>query len=387
MLDREGHALRDALIALFRRGADTPLPDEDFDRHARLVLDYAIRHVPAYAGYCKARGVTDGEVDGWRDIPAVPTAAFKELELLAAGATAEAVFRTSGTTRGPERRGEHHVADLALYQESLRPAFRAALLPDDARLRFLSLMPSPTDLPDSSLAFMIDDVATAFGEDGSGTFAGAGGLDTAGLENALRRAIDDETPVMLLGTSAAFIHWLDGLGGRDPGFSLPTGSRLMDTGGFKGRGRAVPAAELRAGYARHLGIRPEACINEYGMTEMLSQLYEMTLGEGEGGVAGGPGAEEGPSAGEAPADPRPKRGPPWVRSVAVDPETLAPLPAGQDGILRHVDLANLGSVPAIQTEDYGRVDDRGRVIVTGRAAGAPPRGCSLAMDLLLQRDR
>jgi hypothetical protein len=72
----------------------------------------------------------------------------------------------------------------------------------------------------------------------------------------------------------------------------------------------------------------------------------------------------------------------WLRSVAVDPETLAPVPAGASGILRHVDLANLDSVAAVQTEDFGRVEEHG-LVLEGRAAGAPPRGCSIAMDLLL----
>ena len=367
MLDPAGRALRDQLTGLFSRGADTPLDDDDFDALARRVVAYAIDHVPAYAGYCRARGVSEaGDLRGWRDIPAVPTAAFKELRLLAEGATAEAVFRTSGTTRGPERRGEHHVADLGLYSASLRAGFRAALLPDGATLRFLSLMPSRAELPDSSLAFMISDVMEAFGGPGSRVCAGTDGLDTTGLRSALLRAIDDGVPVLLLGTSAAFIHWLDDAREKGEEYRLPPGSRLMDTGGYKGKGRSIPAAELRAAYRERLGIPAEACINEYGMTEMLSQLYDTTLRD--------------PSAA---ADPRPKAGPPWVRSSAVDPETLATLPPGEPGLLRHVDLANLGSVPAIQTEDFGRVDAQGRVFLEGRAAGAPPRGCSLAMDLLL----
>lgn len=367
MLDPEGIAIRDTLIALFRGGAERPLEDDELDGHARRVFDYAFRHVPAYAGYCRARGVRDGTVAGWREIPAVPSAAFKELRLLAEGATAEAVFRTSGTTRGPERRGEHHVADLSLYRASLRPTFRAFLLPDGAAPRFLSLVPPAAALPDSSLAFMIDDVLAEMGAPGSAAFADGSGLDDGGLTRAAREAGAAGEPVLLLGTSAAFIHWLDALARDDRRLRLPAGSRLMDTGGFKGGGRSVAPAELRAAYADRLGLRPDACVNEYGMTEMLSQLYDTTLREG------------------APddADPRPKAGPPWVRSVAVDPETLAPLPAGAAGLLRHVDLANLGSVPAIQTEDLGRVDERGRVRVEGRAAGAPPRGCSIAMDLLL----
>lgn len=374
MLDHEGRALAAELSELFARGATAPLDDDAFARHAGRVLDYAIRHVPAYAGYCRARGVEGGDVAGWQHIPAVPTAAFKELRLLAAGATAEAVFRTSGTTRGPERRGEHHVASLALYRASLRSTFRAALLPEGPALRFVSLMPAPAELPDSSLAWMIGDVMEAFGAPGGGVFADTRGLDGKGLAGAIDAAIADDAPVLLLGTSAAFIHWLDDLAADGRRFRLPEGSRLMDTGGFKGKGRSVPPGELRAAYGDRLGLRAHACVNEYGMTEMLSQRYDTALRDHH---AGHPAGDRDPSG------PRPKFGPPWLRSVAADPETLAPLPPGQPGLLRHVDLANLGSVPAIQTEDFGRVDERGRAYVEGRATGAQPRGCSIAMDLLL----
>ena len=81
--------------------------------------------------------------------------------------------------------------------------------------------------------------------------------------------------------------------------------------------------------------------------------------------------------------PRHKVGPPWVRTQAVDPETLEPLPPGEVGILRHYDLANLGSVLAVQTEDLGR-EVEGGFVVLGRASGAPPRGCSIATDMLLE---
>ena len=67
---------------------------------------------------------------------------------------------------------------------------------------------------------------------------------------------------------------------------------------------------------------------------------------------------------------------------AVDPESLAPRPPGERGILAFFDLANLGSVSAILTEDVGQVDETG-VRLHGRAAGAEPRGCSLAMEELL----
>ena len=78
--------------------------------------------------------------------------------------------------------------------------------------------------------------------------------------------------------------------------------------------------------------------------------------------------------------------PPWVRARLVDPVTLEAVPDGAPGLLQHVDLANLGSVSAILTEDRGvRVGDGFRVL--GRVEGAEPRGCSRAMDELLSRAR
>lgn len=380
MLDSQGRGLQAELQERFAPGAMPPAgTDEDaFNALALRVFEYAFAHVAAYAGYCRARGATPDSVQSWRQVPAVPTAAFKELTLLAEGARAEAVFRTSGTTRGPERRGAHHVASLDLYQASLRPTFATYLLPDGAAMAFLSLMPPAETLPDSSLAFMITDVMDAFGAHGSQAFADAAGLDTRALDAACDDAIRHHRPVLLLGTSAAFIHWLTDADQRD--LQLPEGSRLMDTGGFKGRGRRYDAGELRSLYRRKLGIPPASCVNEYGMTELLSQRYDDALRVAHGGNDDRALAVA--EAGE-PADGRRKAGPWWLRSVAVNPETLEPLPAGEPGILRHFDLANLGSVPAVQTEDFGRVVD-GAVLLEGRALGAPPRGCSIAMDMLLE---
>jgi hypothetical protein len=67
----------------------------------------------------------------------------------------------------------------------------------------------------------------------------------------------------------------------------------------------------------------------------------------------------------------------------VDPETLEPVSPGITGLLQHFDLANAASVSAIQTEDLGVAVDGGFQLL-GRAPGATPRGCSVAMDLLLE---
>ncbi|MEX0891648.1 MAG: hypothetical protein WEB88_05700 [Gemmatimonadota bacterium] len=352
-----------------------------FEALALRVFAWQYAHNEPYAAFCRRRGLTPDRVAHWTAIPAVPTQAFKALPLITAGGSGEAageaaLFRTSGTTQGRERRGEHHVSDPALYHASLLPTFAAYLLPDGARQPMCSLVPPAADVPDSSLAHMVDRVMAACGVPGGGVYVdGAGRLDRAGLEARLAEHVAAGTPVCLLGTSLALLRWLEELDAAGRSFALPAGSRLMDTGGYKGNEREVSEAALRRTYGRVLGLPADHCVNEYGMTELLSQYYDDVLRRR---VLGGAGP---------PAGPRPKAGPPWLRALAADPDTLAPLPPGEEGILRHVDLANLGSVAAVQTEDVGVVLADGRILLKGRLASAEPRGCSRAMDQLLDAAR
>ena len=369
MRDAEGRALRTVLVDLFSLSLDESPADDEFNRVALRIFAYQYAHNAPYAKFCDRRERTPHDVQHWTDIPAVPTAAFKEVPLVTvAPSQAEATFRTSGTTHGNEKRGIHYIPDVSLYHFALIPNFAACMLPDGAELRMLSLVPPGGDLPDSSLSHMVGVVLDRLGAPGSGHYATAAyGIDDARFSGALAAAVEDSVPVCILGTSFAFVHWLDRAAARDEAYALPDGSRLMDTGGYKGRSREVAETELRDMYQRVLGIPATHCINEYGMTEMCSQFYDSSLRDAVKGRD----------------RPRRKLVPPWVRTRVVHPETLEPVAGGDTGLLQHFDLANVGSVIAVQTEDLGTALDDGFVLL-GRASGATPRGCSIAMDLLLE---
>jgi len=375
MRDGEGRALRSALADVFGTPLDQPLDDDAFDRLAQRVFAYQFQRNGPYAAFCERRGLTPADITHWTDIPSVPTAAFKEVALVAGSAgEAEAVFRTSGTTQGEEKRGSHYIPDLTVYHFALIPNFAGSVLPDGAELKMLSLIPRDSELPDSSLSHMVAVVLERLGAPGSGYFATAEwGIDDDGLTAALDQAESDGEPVCLLGTSFAFVHWLDRLAAAGRSFKLPAGSRLMDTGGYKGRSRMVAPDEMYALYAASLGIPASHCVNEYGMTEMCSQFYDAILRDT---LRGAPSRD-------SEGTPRHKLVPPWVRSRVVDPESLEPVPDGSTGLLQHFDLANVGSVMAIQTEDQAVADGAGFRLL-GRAPGATPRGCSIAMDILLE---
>jgi hypothetical protein len=167
--------------------------------------------------------------------------------------------------------------------------------------------------------------------------------------------------VFVLATSLALDELLRALELRDERVVLPSGSALFDTGGFKGRRREVGRADLLARAHERLGIPPSRIVREYGMTELTSQAYTLVLSGGD------------PDVFQAPA---------WVRVDAVDASTLAPVPPGEVGMLRVLDLANVGSASFLLTEDLARVDADGGFRLVGRASGAELRGCSLTAEEL-----
>lgn len=345
--------------------------DEAFDALAVALARYQAACCAPVARLFQARGADVDAMERAAQIPAVPCDVFRFARVAAHPKDAdERVFRTSGTSLGAASRGEHPFRTTATYELAALSWGARMLWPDRHRLRVLILAPPLDEVPDSSLGFMIDRFAARLGGPASWHVRN-GALDAAGFARACAEARAANEPAIVLGTSFAFVHLLEA---RLPEGAtlLPEGSRAMQTGGFKGRSREVPAEELRAAIARSLGVPPSHVVGEYGMTELSSQLYEGT-------IAAARAPEQEISAGASPGI---YLAPPWVRVTAVDPETLAPLPAGEVGLARIVDLANVDSAVAIQTADRVRVTARG-VELLGRASGAPPRGCSIAIDQML----
>jgi hypothetical protein len=353
---------------------DTPLDDAAFDQLARMVFAAQYAANAPYRRYCDLLGRAPATVSTWQEIPAVPATAFKTLTLACFPVKRAAlVFTTSGTTQGQGKQGTHYLLTPRLYEASLLRHFAAMVLPDGARLPMLVLAPSPEDAPHSSLSYMFGTIARTLAPETT-YYVDKRGLDAEALARDLALVEAQGTPVLLAGTAFAFVHFLDYCHERGLRFALPPRSRLMDTGGFKGRSREVPRDELYARYAETFGIAPQYLVNEYGMTELGAQFYDATLLDHHLRRRG----------------PLRKLAPHWCRVSILDPETLTPVPPGQTGVLRFFDLTNLYSVAAIQTEDLGRavVDSLdGGFDVLGRAQGAEARGCSIALDDLLLAQR
>ena len=381
-LSSEDRTLLDALTRAMREvdpRSDvswTPWSDEMLDRHALPLFARQYRDNQALRALCDRRHLTPDTVTSWRELPAIPTDAFKFMRMsVASEAQTVRTFRTSGTTQGD--RGEHHFATLEVYAASLQKPFERYVLPDRDTMRMLILAPPAGDLEESSLSFMLSELCQKLGAPGSthviGRARGELCYDMELLHAQLDEVERDGEPVMILSTAFALMQLFD----ADPARSwrLPEGSRLMETGGFKGRSREVSREELYGLFTTRLGIPSTHCLSEYSMTELSSQAYSNTLHRVLTGRADSD--EHRASFGRYEV-------PPWVRLQVVDPLSLEPIEEpDRVGLVRWFDLANTESSLLVQTSDRGILDTHGRLTLLGRAPDSELRGCSLTIEELL----
>lgn len=361
--------LIDRVGAFVRACDEVPDAEAVFNELALEVFRFQFAHNGPLRSLCERRGVTPDTVTDWRQVPALPTAAFKEFELTClAAADRTVVFHSSGTTAQRPSRHFHSAGSLGLYTASLAPWFRRHLLatgPDDAatsgRPQILALTPPPEAAPHSSLVYMLDQARREFGGQSS-CFAGRAGdggewnIDPAWVLDWLRRQTVLNQRVILCGTAFNFVHLLDWMISRDERLLLHPGSAVMETGGYKGRSRELPRTELHQFISQRLGVIDQRIVCEYGMCELGSQAYDR--------VAGG-------------ADNRRRfRFPPWARARIISPDTGREESEGRAGLIQIFDLANVCSSLGVQTEDLAIRHADGFELI-GRATLANARGCSL----------
>ncbi len=338
--------------------------DAEFDELALALFALQYASNEPYRRFCQRRGATPRRLTRWHEVPPVPISAFKDATLSCVPpADCERVFMTSGTSRG-EIKGRNHHPTIAVWDRSMRRHFEQRFMQGRAPLPMLLLFPDEVQLPNSSLARYLSLAARCYGTPGSRSYIGPKGLDVGGLRAALDQAAAQAQPVALMGASFSIVHLLDALRAQGERHPLPAGSRILDTGGYKGQARELPLDAFYDGLAETFGLPRADCINMYGMTELSSQFYDA-------------GNELVPSI---------KRAPHWVRSRVIDPLSGHELPRGERGALAHCDLANFNSAIAILTEDIGVAVDGGFVLL-GRAEGAEAKGCSLAVQEFLQATR
>ncbi len=373
---------------------------EGSDDFERLALDIARFQAEQSPGFARLVELTGSRLDSVASIPAVPVDAFRLARVAVHPPELDqAAFRTSGTTAAES--GIHPVRDLDTYLHLSALQARHTLFSRIAgRAVVVALGPSPGHPPVSSLGFMMrmfmerfdgralssDPQGVPFGSDDPGRWlASPAGIDVEGLAKAARLARQRSEPLVVLATSFALVGLLDAL--EDDVVRTPERTFVMVTGGFKGRSREVSSEDLHRDVARALGTTPDCLLGEYGMTELSSQLYEAWTIPAPSTRPSAVSATRGPVDRSRYAGQRGVyHAPPWLRVSAVDPTTLEELPEGELGLARFVDLANVDSAVAVQTEDRVRVVGDA-VELHGRSPSSPARGCSLPFEGLISGGR
>jgi hypothetical protein len=358
--DEASRAL-DARILSFIGGAND---DGTFERLALEVYAYQFERNPPYRRYCERRAGRPARVVSWRDIPAVPAASFADTRLACFGPERTVLtFVSSGTTSAGARASRLDLDSTELYDAAIVAQYHALVLPDAPAMPHVFIAPPFSHATTSSLSYMLSALETRFSAPGGGFFVHDDVLDFDGLSVALA----SDSPRVVFGTAFSFVHFADRCRTNGVRLSLGLGSRVVETGGFKGKSREIARDDLYRSFEELLGVKPDMCVSEYGMCELGSQWYDANIADLVSGRT-----------------PRHhvKIGPHWTRTTIVDPVTALPVSAGEIGLLQIFDLCNRGSVCAVLTGDLAREHDGG-VEIIGRHPGAPPKGCSIAADAML----
>jgi hypothetical protein len=333
------------------------ISDDEFNELALELFALQFKYNTAYQKICEGRRTTPDRIEHWTQVPFVPTAAFKELELSSIPPEQRMrVFHSSGTTEQKPSRHFHSAESMAVYEGSLWNWFEPHVLRPEGYFDLVVLTPPPGLVPHSSLVHMFESVRRKF-DAPEAVFAGSLDVDGAWVldfDMALAALKASGNPKLILGTAFSFVHLLDFLAEKNLRLQLPAGSRVMETGGYKNRSRTMPKAQLHSLITKFLGISREDIICEYGMSELSSQAYDS-------------GAENAQRRFHFPS---------WARMQVVSPETGRGVNDGESGLIRIFDLANVFSVAAIQTEDLAVRHGDGFELI-GRATLAEARGCSL----------
>ncbi len=310
----------------------------NFDELCLQIFRYQYQFNEVYRKYCQFIAVNDPhEIQHISQIPFLPITFFKSHTVLSTHEPAQIVFSSSAT--GGMGQSKHLVSDLSLYHQSSQIAFEQnfGMLKDYC---FLALLPSYLEREGSSLIYMVQQFMNASKHPLNGFFL----YEYETLKNRIEQLERMNQNYVVFGVSFALLDFAE-----QAGTAIKTG-KVIETGGMKGRKKELTKMEVYSFLKQ--ALQTESIYSEYGMTELLSQVYSDTQGN--------------------------YRCNPWMRVLISDPnDPFHYLGHQKTGLINMIDLANINSCCFIQTSDLGRTYANGTFEVLGRLDHSDLRGCSL----------
>jgi len=208
----------------------------------------------------------------------------------------------------------------------------------------VALLPAYLERPGSSLVAMASHFINQSKSEASGFYL----YNQQELLQQLSTLASGSRKVLLLGVTFALLDLAES---KETFQGFPN-LIVMETGGMKGRRREMVRAEVHEELCSFFHV--DSIQSEYGMTELLSQVYSQGNGKYEV--------------------------PTCMRVVLRDlNDPFSPASRRQGGI-NLIDLANFHSCAFIETQDIGKWDENGFLEVLGRFDNSDLRGCNLLVQ-------
>jgi hypothetical protein len=292
-----------------------------------------------YRRYCDHINVDRNTVHCLEDIPFLPVSLYKSQEVKTGNFLEEAVFYSSSTSG--QGQSKVLVQSLSAYEDIAAHCFRF-FLGDSAQYCHLALLPSYLEREGSSLVYMMESFIRSSHYAESGFYL----YNHRELYETMIRMRDQGTPVILWGVTFALLDFA----GR---YSIDfEGLRIIETGGMKGRGRELVRMELYE--ILRTSFKGVALHSEYGMTEMMSQVYSRKDGLFSP--------------------------PPHVKVMVRDVmDPLQTFLEGKHKGINMIDLSNVDTCCFLALGDMGNVYADGQFEILGRIDFEDLRGCNLMM--------
>lgn len=308
-----------------------------FEEKALHVFRYQFWENLIYQAFCKRLNRTPETVHSMLQIPFLPISCYKQHSILTPSHSSfEVVFESSGT--GSQIRSKHYVHDLNLYETSFIGGFRQ-FFGEPEQYCILGLLPSYLERPNSSLVYMVKHLIELSKHPKSGFFLS----NTKQLFEVLNEMESLAQPTLLFGVTFALLDFA-----RDYPMHL-SATRVIETGGMKGRGEEMLKPELHAYLKQQFEC--QHIYSEYGMTELLSQAYSTNDDI--------------------------FYTPSWMSVFIRDLNDPLDIQTTGKGGIQVADLANVHACSFIATDDLGEVLPTGGFRIHGRIDHSEMRGCSL----------
>jgi len=300
---------------------------KNFDLMALSLFEYQFKTCDIYNEFCLYLKRNPKNTKKINEIPFLPIDFFKTHNIQSGKWTPKTTFLSSGTNG---IRSSHLIKDLELYLETSYFNFQNSVSSIDEKL-IIALLPSYLENGDSSLIAMVDNLIKR-GIKGSGYY----------LDKEINEEIINDNTI-IFGVSYSLLDLVER-------FKTDKKITIIDTGGMKGKRKEIIRDEFI--FKLKKSFPNSNIISEYGMTELLSQGYNL----GNGFTL-----------------------PRWAKSVIREINDPFSKPKkNKTGGINIIDLANMHTCSFIETKDLGYSSNPGFQIV-GRFDNSDIRGCNLLL--------